>query len=412
MNRLPSPSSYERVSSCLISEVLPHTIHETVLTAAKGTTIHRYLALCIDLRDPAAAVAQFDEADIPMLEAIDINKLPATKPEEFAAEMSFAFNPWTEEARILGYSLEREEAWAKCGKNEVAMTADVVGVVNRNGVRTVIVWDYKSGHGYVQGASENWQTSTYMLAAARALNCDAAEGGIIRANESLTWYDETAMGPVELATHAAELRKLLDYRARAIQLGKDKALAKFPPREGRWCRYCPAAFSCPPRLAIVQALAGGAQLTGQMDKASPEQLRQAVVGLKNAEKMLELGLAYVKDLARRSPIDMGEGRVYGEVIVAKETMVPERAKKVLADTFGAELGQVMYGTAAVTETSITFAALKKALARYAPRKEKEPLAPIEKALREDFRAAGAVSVREERQVKEHKPKDEAEEAVG
>lgn len=406
---MPSPSELERVAMCMPSEVLPRSRKDAGAAARKGTIIHRFLQRCLDAgRD--VALAEADEEDIACLECIEVSSLPASRPESFNAEVSFGYNPSTEECRVLGMGLERDEARALATPDEMVGTVDVVGI--ENGERA-LVWDYKSGRGHVTRASQNWQTWTYQLMVARAFGLRRAKGGIIRANETGTWYDVCEMDELDLAQHAARLRELLDTRANVIaaKMKGEAWVADIEPHQGPWCRYCPAAATCPPRVRALVALGSASSVSDTLRALSveltPETAAKAWHRLKNARAMLDLVDAAIREFARDTPVDLGDGVVLGERRKTSESIVADRARKVLGDTLGAELGTIVFGSAVKQEVSLTKDALRKALARYVvPTKPGSKITWEMNAALKALREKGAVAVRESVAVDEHRARDE------
>jgi hypothetical protein len=387
----------------MASEALPHSNREEGAAASRGRVVHRFLEVCLE-KGRDQALAEAPEEDLAALECIDVEALPAAQRESFAAEISIAYDPWTEAARVLGSGLSREEARARAYATEMVGTVDVAGLEPDRAV----AWDYKSGRGHVEPAPSNWQVWTYLLMLARAYGVRGARGGIIRVPDGAgPWYDEHVMDELALAAHAARLRELLEARQRVLA-ERERAARELVPYEGVHCRYCPAANRCPSRVAAVLALASGntAEAMGHFGTATTELGNEAAAlawrRLQNAQRTLDRVKAVLLEHARENPIDLGEGLEVAERVKITETIIADRARRVLEHEYQ-ELGPVLFGAAAKTKTSLPKEALRKAIARFVmPTRPKSKITWEFNGAMQALRAGGAVSVDEVVTVDEHR----------
>lgn len=406
-----SPSGLARVSACLRSETLEHT-HEVNEAAHLGTVAHRFLCNVL-LHGLEESLALENENDREWLVGIDIERLPAFRPELYAPEVSFAMDFSTGKARELGRNLSRQEARALAKPGEMVGTADVAGVTPE----AFVALDYKTGYSFVDPPSVNWQVLTYALMGARAYGKDDAIVGIVRARaDGMVWKETFHADLFRLEQHEAELRELLEKRDRILEAMK--AGAPLPPfSEGTHCNYCPARFRCPSKTLQLVALAR--TLPHEINPETGEEVEMQRIGdsltletapliwekLKFAEKMVERLKAEVKEFARVNPIPLGGGFILGERVATTETLVPERARKVLDFAFGPQMSSIVAGEAIETKESLTKSALQSSVRKYIlptlPKSEQK-ISKVFAALLERMRTGGAVSVKSSRRVDEHK----------
>src|SRR5262245_59845690 len=138
-----SPSGLARAAACPPSQALPHA--KTVNRYMKrGTALHRFLFLVNTQGvDPALSWLIQNAPDlVPAARSIDLNKLPASRPESYAAEVSLVWNPDTGEAQELGRGLDREEVHSRTPPGWMPMTLDVLG----EATDAAVVYDYKTGY--------------------------------------------------------------------------------------------------------------------------------------------------------------------------------------------------------------------------------------------------------------------------
>lgn len=408
---LPSPSALPRVSACVFSETLPH-VQSTSSHAVAGTVAHRFLQRCLEVgRDAALGEAPMEH--VPALERFDVAQLPASSPDQYVGEVSFAFNPWTEDSIELGRGLDRAQARAVARERELDPETWEIGTVDVESIDgdCSIIIDYKTGYGHVDRAAENWQAWTYALMVCRARGTRRARLGICRTrDDGDVYWDMVEADFLDLDAHAAELRKLLELRRLAI----DGKLPRLEPAEGEHCRYCPALHSCPAKTRMLVAITSPAmsldgrtpssQLEHQIFPLTAESAKDAWVKLKVAEKLIDRYLKSIKEYARAYPVDLGDGYVLGEREVADETIVPSKARTVLEERFG-ELGSLVYAEAADTEVSMTKKALKTALQKLVlptlPERERK-ITWLVNDVEEALRVSRAMDVTHKRRVDEHK----------
>lgn len=400
-----SPSSLSRAAACIRSEAMPH-VHDNTPAARKGTIAHKFLADVLEHgRDLALGMVE-DTADIDWLSGIDIDRLPAAEQTAYEPEVALAYDPRTRTARVLGKNLSREEARAKAIDHEVVGIIDVLG---QDGIHA-IAHDYKTGWGYVEPVEVNWQLRTYALLAARWLEETAALYSVIRVRDNgSVWFDTGRMDELDLLAHEEALLSLLAQREEVRRLTRSGAWRALPPLvEGRHCRYCPALPTCPAKVHALRTL--GATEADRALTQGPITLEEAATAwqrLKFAQKTLERYEAILRDLARQTPIPLGDGgEVLGEKEVKRESIIPEQARVILERHYG-PVGAAVAGEATESKTSITKSALKRALKRLVlptlPRGEQK-ISHLNAGALQMLREGGAVSATVSRCVTEWVPR--------
>jgi PD-(D/E)XK nuclease superfamily len=400
---LPGPSSLGRIAACITSEALSHSRSSSIWAEA-GDAVHAFLADCVNLgRAEALALAlpEYREG----LEAIPLDRLPPLEPQAYAAEVSYAFNLVTGEARELGRGLGRDEARALAKDGEMVGTADLVGLT----ADSVIVYDWKSGRGHVDRAEVNWQAKTYAVMAAKTHDKRAAIVFLTRVlDDGTVWHDGAQMDSMDLDVHEGAVRSLMDRRAWVQTVPVDE---RPPLHEGLHCKYCPALPFCPAKVSLLQATLenDGSLLQASTVELTPERATRAWNKIEAAEKLLERLKAIVKDYARHHPFRTREGYVVDERQETREEIVGVKAKPVLEAAFG-DMGAVVYGESAVQTVDITKEAFKKALRKYVlPTRAGAKISHLEVEAFDALRKGGALSVRTFKSVKERKERTPGEE---
>ena len=239
-------SGIERALECRASSVLPHVHTVGGAHATFGTESHAHLERIAGGMSAADSLALVDDEHRLAVAGIDLDDLRGDLM--LSSEVALAYNVVTDTARVLGQSLGRAY---DVTPDEIAMTLDLVGVTDD----AVIVKDFKTGWSKRTPAARNGQMRGGALAAARAFKRDAARTELVYLRDGRPAYrDRAEMAAIDLAAFAAELRAMHE-RIRADRV-RYAAGEHITPREGDHCKYCPAAWSCPAKTAILrQALA-------------------------------------------------------------------------------------------------------------------------------------------------------------
>lgn len=402
----PSPSQQQRVEICASSAVLPQVKRVgDDQWQSRGIVIHGYLYDVLNHGVPEALNRLREKGVEPELikacELIDLNALPASSPEAYAAEVTIAWNIDTGEAREVGRGLKREEISALLGPREISGTLDVVGL----GPDIVDVIDYKTGHHRYGAPQTVKQLRSYALHAARAYGKPRARVRIARINEAgeVHWATGT-MDEFDIATREVELQEMV---AR-IEIARDAYVrgVRLVPVEGEHCARCPAFNSCPAKMALIRAAAGvpddlEKEIRAAILSATDEQLASAYWKINALEKVVDRAKDILKDRARRTAFPVGDGYVYG---AREEDQVnAEVAPEVLAVLYGEEVAK----DAVETKTTISKASIERAVRKHVL-KPGMKITHVMRSTVETLREAGGI-VRAET-VERFKPKETKEAA--
>lgn len=408
-----TPSQLARVANCPRSETIAHTL-ETTEPAHLGSVAHRYLCnVLLYGRDQAL---EMEADDGYWLQGIDLTRLPAIHPEQYAPEVAFAWNPATGKARELGRNLTRAKARKMRLPGEMVGVADVVGVTEK----AAIVHDYKTGWGWIEPASVHLQVLTYGLMAALAYGKDEAEVSILRARrDGFVWFDTYRVDFWRLQDHAAEVIKIL-ANVEEVVLKAQKGEPLKPFHEGPWCNHCPARMRCPTKTYQLAALADPALAPDGLTQSSrwhneidfsDEQLPLVWERIGFAERMLERLKNEVKERAAKKPIPLGGGYVLGWKESTSTTLVASAARRIFAEAYGEQLGAVLARECIKTEESLPKENVKRGLRKHIlpilPKGEAK-ITKVYEALEKRFHEAKALIPNHSEGVREYLVKKEKE----
>lgn len=266
-------------------------------------------------------------------------------------EVSFAWNSVTGECRELGQGLGRKY---DLRPDEIGGTVDLVSVGGTIG-------DYKTGYHRVDPAESNWQLAFGALCYARIHNLDAVQVSIFYLQEDGSWKSDWAkLDLFALAAFEAELRE---------------ALKGGEPNPGEWCRHCPSYSACPAKIGLIRSMVTDMKPV----RIDPENAADALYKLQAIKEACGHVEAAIKAYATETPIPLGDGKYYGMVETMREDIDADKAFEVL------HLDPTM------TYSSFRFATSKTAIIK----------AHGKEAL-DELRAAGAVTTRTVRTVKEYR----------
>lgn len=342
MTALPTASRLERAMNCAASCVLPVVERVGGEAQTQGKAVHKFLE---DVRNNGGgeegrelALASVSDEYLPLCAAIDLAALPVN-PEEFAAEVAFAWHWVTDTARELGRGLDRD--YAEALDTEFVGTADVVGVLPD----AVWVGDFKPRWSpNVTPAARNYQLKFLALAACRAYGRNEAHVELIHVGPDGAWHDRAKFDAYELDLFAGELRGLAEYVAQARAM-PEVATAT----EGPWCKFCPSFAACPAKRSLALALA---QAPDNVIQLSPETAGAAWARLKAARQVLDRVEEVLESYARETPFTTPDGVVVQAGERRMEKIDGNAARPVL-ERLGIKAGEW-----SVTKQAITKAAGK------------------------------------------------------
>lgn len=355
-------SSAERALACPASEALARVEEESGAPALRGSAGHAFLATARTIGREDALAATPPEWR-PLCEAIDLDALPQTDPAGYVAEVAFAFNVVTGDARELGRNLSRDQAvalYAQLGPDEVPCTVDAVGLTADG--EGVSVLDWKFGHLRVTPAERNAQLLLGAVCAARTYKRERASVAIVYMHEDRDPFFDSATlemwdldgGAARLAAGAAAVR----YARQLVDAGHE--LDVF---EGPWCRYCKAWKACRAKTGLMREIAAAPvtlreNLIGALHPATAAEVYRKWQVMKNAIDRVGNEL-YAYAGATPGGIDLGDGVVFAPKKHTVRKLDGAVVHKVMTDLHGRDIAD-----RAVT-LDATFEGIKTALRKVA-----------------------------------------------
>ena len=244
MSRRVTASKVSLARHCLA----PWTSHiawaKTASTQANvGTAFHKWPEIVIAAggqapMNPSAYVEQLPDITedlrpllLRLILAWEIHWRACRSLVGWSAEVAYAYDPQTGEARELGSGLQRDYSGAKAG--EMAMTMDA-----RNMSDGALIIDWKTGkQANAERAKDHGQGKLLALAVARAHGLDAVAFEIVHVATTGITVDRALYDGFALDDYAEELRDI-DCRVRAGQQ---------EPNPGTHCHslWCPIVAGCP-----------------------------------------------------------------------------------------------------------------------------------------------------------------------
>jgi hypothetical protein len=431
-------SQLNRAMACELSNVLPGVDVPTGYAQA-GTSRHRFLQRVTELvQDPAAIVVkpalaalpatetepaveatpaetrcatleearelalneEEDDATRAILELIPVESLGL---QDVAAEVAFAFNLLTGEARELGRGMERE--YGTVGPHEIVGTIDRVGFIGQDGLA---IADYK-GRAHAKHPTKDAQFLTATLAGVRVYRRDWAEIEVIRLIDDEPRREKGTVDVVDLDLHELKLKtwheKVLENRetlARTGQLPKATVDSH--------CTYCPSFRYCPAQGSLARAvLLGEDEEVAGVVKVGKAYLTEANAGrirqlVSQGRKLLDLLDEASKDFSRQTPFPLndGSGRWYG-VNPDSETRQFVDGKKA------AEALKTLFGEHAMAAATVevSWEGINRATrAKYDGKPPRGELTKHEKAAEDLLVKQGLVRIVKGGKVAAYRPKEE------
>jgi hypothetical protein len=167
------------------------------------------------------------------------------------------------------------------------------------------------------------------------------------------------------------------------------------PKEGPWCRYCPAFPVCPAKAALV---------TEMMDVPVLDQSTAAAAWqrIKDARAVLDRVEAALKEYAAREAVSLPGGWVLSEVESVRESLDGRKAHAATLEILGpaaADLAVELTATkASVEDACRQWVAAEKAAGR------KATLATTKRAVMDRLARLGGVTATTKMEVKERRQK--------
>jgi hypothetical protein len=341
MNDLPilSASHLPRVMACPASHVLPHVKTEVGAAAQRGTNIHAFLEVAFNQgRETALEQFALDLPGIAVAQALDLELLWADLRDGLA-EATFAFDPTTQTARLLGTSLGRQYE----NTGEILGTADFVA--RHCDTEQLVIVDYKTGLIPVEAAT-SFQLAFLALAAHLHYDTEAVVARIVQIREDSTFhfnervYDAERLR--EFAAHLGELQQVLAVFAKWHEMGKT-----LPVNIGEHCKYCPALASCPASASVFQNLQWATDKdsieTWNLARLTAPEAGALWDRLQLVKKALEVQDAALRDYARDNVLETAGGKRLrlGQQTFSQIALAP--ALEIIAQVCGQDLADHLLG---------------------------------------------------------------------
>lgn len=365
-------SSFHRANECIASEVLEQEDNDSQ-PAERGRAVAKFLQRVPDV-GRADALAEVPEEYREICAAIDLD----SRPTHLAAEVSFAYDVVTGEARELGRGLERDYSGVR--DTEVCGTADLFGVSED----AVFIGDDK-GHQWVPHPDRNLQLRGLAFMAARAHGKERAELAIYRPLSDQRGMTGE-MDAFDLEVTEAILVSLWQRKRKALESGVAV------PVPGRHCRYCAAVLHCPASPQIVKGLA----IVPSFDPAVPVSRGTAAAYLQAeavVKEWLSANRARLAVMCEQSgPIDLGDGRMFGfRETAGKEKLDPIIGYRVIAEKLGEEVAND------ASARTITKTAFKESLRKHGVKGRTK----LEKEVLQEIRDRGGATRKPSRKLEEY-----------
>jgi hypothetical protein len=329
-------SGLEREINCRAATVLPRNWSDSSTDAARGTELHNHLERVNLGTPPTESLDMVDPKHRGACEAVDLDALKGDLA--LSPEVTLVYNPFTDTARVLGQSLERD--YSGVTEDEVPMTLDLVGVNLQAGVGAVR--DFKSGWGKLTPALRNWQILGGSLALARVYDLDTVDGQLIHLRDGVSIRrDSASFTAADFAVAAGELRIFADRKA--ADRARFAAGEYIEPTEGSWCKYCPSAWTCPAKTGLIRAAISPDGIPeSRVTPLTPETAVQAWHAINRAMPMLQQLKTAIMALASGRPlllevqedgteVWLGEDEVLGNEKLDGKISVAAAAEILLGD---------------------------------------------------------------------------------
>jgi hypothetical protein len=403
MSPRPTLSQAGRAAACPQSFWLDQT-HDLEGTPARrfGLEGHDYLkrALVVGRDEALLEIEDQDVRDRCAL--IRIERLPASHPDGYSAEVGLALNVKTGAAKLCGQNMTHAralEVGRALGDDWIMGVADVLGVTPDRSC--AIVMDYKTGWKRVAPARTNRQLRGYAVAAARAMGCTRAVVAIIyvKDDDRDPWFDSATLDTLDLDDVYDELVEMMAgwERARADVAAWRRGEASLEWKTGEHCRHCPAFGACGAQVGILmrtRTRKPGESLLASLSDADAEAAMRELDDVERALKAAKLSL-YAFATAR--PVRLASGLVYGPVVGERSEINGDAARALLLEQGypEMEINRAMSWRA-------TAKSIEAIVGPHAPPRGKAKMIAETMAA---LRARGAVKTKYTTTVKVHRPGD-------
>jgi len=354
---------------CSPSEGLPH--HDNVETefSGLGTSLHAIAdGASLDEIPEEHRAAASEMGDLPI-------------PDGAEQEVAFAYNVNTNTVRSIS-----GRPYLDIEPFEIPMTVDVWG--------RGFVLDLKSGWMDLGPVRDNAQLLIAACANAAMFALDEVRIGIIDIRDPAN---------PKLKDVTIDIFDLEAFRIKARDAWSKAELLRSAPvvaadvTEGGHCRYCPAILSCPAKGAMVLSMTDETQAPQQVELewagGLTEQNAPAAYEAWSKMKVLTKRMGeIIRAYAKYNPIDIGDGRVYGEHVTAgREKLDGAVVWHTIKRLHGID----------VAEEACGFVATKSSIKKALQGANVKPVAPAERAILKEIRAQGGAEKKQSTKIEEH-----------
>lgn len=294
-------SGMERWMACRVSSVLERAFDEVGSEwAQRGRAVHSYLQIVGGGFPAVEALDLVDEEHRDACRAIELEDLRDVLV--LTAELSLAYNPMTDTARVLGVALNREYAAAGVTDDEVPLTVDIAGLDDPKQPSIGFVGDFKTGWSKRTPAGRNWQMRGGALALARAFDLDMVRVQLIHLHENRPAYrDRAQFEAADLAVFAAEARVRHEL-ARADREHLNATGQRPDATQGSWCNHCPSYHACPAKTALVRTILQETEIEVRVTSMTDSELALAWKKARQAQIVLDRIVSSIFGIASQRPI--------------------------------------------------------------------------------------------------------------
>lgn len=339
---MTSPSGIGREMECMTSAILPVSkfVHPRGI---RGTDLHRFMKdriLAADDDQRAEALEAVPEEWRGAASSVDWSRIPFDS-ETATPEYALIWNIAKDEVREVGRNgeIDHDELQAMIGAGEYGGVIDLLSLTED----AVVLCDWKFSYGAsIDKAEINGQMRSYAVLAAKLFKKSRAEMLVCRIPDNgQPWWSTESLDSLGLDSAEAAIRKHLRDVEAARETYRSSGIVPTPV-EGTWCSFCPAANSCPARVALLLSAlaedeAKAAALARLPEPLTPEAAARLWPKLVQAERLIERLKGNVKDIARTwGGLKLDNGNVVGEVETSRETIDPVFARPALEARFGKE----------------------------------------------------------------------------
>lgn len=381
MARLPTASGLTRALACPVSCVLPHTEAASSRHASVGREVHGFMERLAKGRSWSEAMHGLSEEAHRFCSGIEPEALPIAIDDAWLSERAYAYDL----ASGRGYALDVADRAYPQQPGTLYGTADLARVAGA----TLVVIDIKTGRGWLPSPAESGQLRFLALAAADAHGCtDASVGHLMLRDDGSAWLDLEHLDALELDSVRLQLQALA-AQVKALESGT----APRVPREGPWCRYCPAFVACPAKAALACATVHA------LGELTPEVAAAAWQRIKDVRSVLDRTEASIREYAAQQPIPLPDGMELALAETSRESIDGAAAEPVVRGLLGDaadEAFSVATTKGQLEDAAAAWVAAEKAAGRKATKK-----AAVESLLAA-LREAGAITTTRKSEVRERR----------